>query len=152
MRRILDILAFLSFYYKKHGKCFIIFIWIFFGLDRKNQPKENSYFYLLSMCMTCTSAYMNMFLLDSSFTFILVTAVSHSLSRLLFVFFNFERKNKTLVFLPNNLIFFRWVSKLIRKRHSSSVTSVAWHPNNVSALRLWPTPLEKNKIIRPDDF
>lgn len=26
---------------------------------------------------------------------------------------------------------FRWVSKLIRKRHDSSVTSVAWHPNNV---------------------
>lgn len=24
-----------------------------------------------------------------------------------------------------------WVSKLIRKRHSSSVTSVAWHPNNI---------------------
>jgi actin related protein 2/3 complex subunit 1A/1B len=24
-----------------------------------------------------------------------------------------------------------WVSKLIRKRHESSVTSVAWHPNNV---------------------
>ncbi|GJR66977.1 actin-related protein 2/3 complex subunit 1A-like protein [Tanacetum coccineum] len=24
-----------------------------------------------------------------------------------------------------------WVSKLIRKRHDSSVTSVAWHPNNV---------------------
>lgn len=26
---------------------------------------------------------------------------------------------------------FRWVSKLIRKKHNSSVTSVAWHPNNV---------------------
>ncbi|KAK6141558.1 hypothetical protein DH2020_024690 [Rehmannia glutinosa] len=25
----------------------------------------------------------------------------------------------------------RWVSKLIRKRHDSSVTSVAWHPNNI---------------------
>jgi hypothetical protein len=25
----------------------------------------------------------------------------------------------------------RWVSKLIRKRHDSSVTGVAWHPNNV---------------------
>ncbi|GMN54860.1 hypothetical protein TIFTF001_023984 [Ficus carica] len=24
-----------------------------------------------------------------------------------------------------------WVSKLIRKRHDSSVTSVAWHPNNI---------------------
>ncbi|XP_057955920.1 actin-related protein 2/3 complex subunit 1A-like isoform X2 [Malania oleifera] len=24
-----------------------------------------------------------------------------------------------------------WVSKLIRKRHNSSVTSVAWHPNNI---------------------
>ncbi|KAF3674203.1 Actin-related protein 2/3 complex subunit 1A [Capsicum annuum] len=24
-----------------------------------------------------------------------------------------------------------WVSKLIRKRHDSSVTSIAWHPNNV---------------------
>ncbi|CAN6834480.1 unnamed protein product [Brassica oleracea var. botrytis] len=24
-----------------------------------------------------------------------------------------------------------WVSKLIRKRHESSVTSVAWHPNNI---------------------
>ncbi|XP_047334953.1 actin-related protein 2/3 complex subunit 1A-like isoform X1 [Impatiens glandulifera] len=24
-----------------------------------------------------------------------------------------------------------WVSKLVRKRHDSSVTSVAWHPNNV---------------------
>uniref|UniRef100_A0A1D1XKN6 Actin-related protein 2/3 complex subunit n=1 Tax=Anthurium amnicola TaxID=1678845 RepID=A0A1D1XKN6_9ARAE len=24
-----------------------------------------------------------------------------------------------------------WVSKLIRKKHSSSVTSVAWHPNNI---------------------
>jgi actin related protein 2/3 complex subunit 1A/1B len=27
-----------------------------------------------------------------------------------------------------------WVSKLIRKRHESSVTSVAWHPNNVRAI------------------
>ncbi|GAA0166509.1 actin or actin-binding cytoskeletal protein [Lithospermum erythrorhizon] len=27
-----------------------------------------------------------------------------------------------------------WVSKLIRKRHESSVTSVAWHPNNVRIL------------------
>lgn len=24
-----------------------------------------------------------------------------------------------------------WVSKLIRKRHDSSVTSIAWHPNNI---------------------
>ncbi|PKI33620.1 actin-related protein 2/3 complex subunit 1A-like [Punica granatum] len=24
-----------------------------------------------------------------------------------------------------------WVSKLVRKRHNSSVTSVAWHPNNI---------------------
>lgn len=30
-----------------------------------------------------------------------------------------------------NFICFRWVSKLIRKRHDSSVTSVAWHPDNV---------------------
>lgn len=30
----------------------------------------------------------------------------------------------------------RWVSKVIRKRHESSVTSVAWHPNNVSFLFL----------------
>jgi hypothetical protein len=28
-------------------------------------------------------------------------------------------------------ICFRWVSKIIRKRHDSSVTSVAWHPDNV---------------------
>lgn len=26
----------------------------------------------------------------------------------------------------------RWVSKLIRKKHHSTITSVAWHPNNVS--------------------
>ncbi|GFZ05722.1 actin-related protein C1B [Actinidia rufa] len=38
---------------------------------------------------------------------------------------------------PNNASFrnnrqsCRWVSKLIRKRHDSSVTSVAWHPNNI---------------------
>ncbi|OWM78756.1 hypothetical protein CDL15_Pgr002927 [Punica granatum] len=31
---------------------------------------------------------------------------------------------------PSYLIFV-WVSKLVRKRHNSSVTSVAWHPNNV---------------------
>ncbi|CAA2987655.1 GPI-anchor transamidase [Olea europaea subsp. europaea] len=29
-----------------------------------------------------------------------------------------------------------WVSKLIRKRHESSVTSVAWHPNNVRVSQL----------------
>lgn len=28
----------------------------------------------------------------------------------------------------------RWVSKLIRKRHESSVTNVAWHPNNVRSI------------------
>jgi hypothetical protein len=28
----------------------------------------------------------------------------------------------------------RWISKVIRKRHESSVTSLAWHPNNVSVL------------------
>ncbi|PPS09525.1 hypothetical protein GOBAR_AA11098 [Gossypium barbadense] len=28
-----------------------------------------------------------------------------------------------------------WVSKVIRKKHDSSVTSVAWHPNNKSELR-----------------
>ncbi|GJN22556.1 hypothetical protein PR202_gb10134 [Eleusine coracana subsp. coracana] len=27
-----------------------------------------------------------------------------------------------------------WISKVIRKRHESSVTSLAWHPNNVSVL------------------
>ncbi|XP_057994189.1 actin-related protein 2/3 complex subunit 1B isoform X6 [Hevea brasiliensis] len=30
-----------------------------------------------------------------------------------------------------------WVSKLIRKRHDSSVTSVAWHPNNGLKSRLF---------------
>jgi hypothetical protein len=29
----------------------------------------------------------------------------------------------------------RWVAKLIKKGHSSSVTGVAWHPNNVSLLQ-----------------
>ena len=32
------------------------------------------------------------------------------------------------------LTILRWVSKLIRKRHESSVTNVAWHPNNVSTI------------------
>ena len=34
----------------------------------------------------------------------------------------------------------RWVSKIIRKKHNSTVTSVAWHPNNVSKMlfRIFP--------------
>lgn len=32
------------------------------------------------------------------------------------------------------LLCYRWISKVIRKKHESSVTSVAWHPNNVSII------------------
>ena len=36
------------------------------------------------------------------------------------------------LFLHFMYLLCRWVSKLIRKRHESSVTSVSWHPDNVS--------------------
>ncbi|KAJ9563235.1 hypothetical protein OSB04_008395 [Centaurea solstitialis] len=38
-----------------------------------------------------------------------------------------------------------WVSKLIRKRHDSSVTSVAWHPNNVHS-----TPIQSSFKMERD--
>jgi len=39
---------------------------------------------------------------------------------------------------------YRWISKVIRKRHESSVTSLAWHPNNVSLLLLPPLMYESS--------
>ncbi|WZZ50074.1 hypothetical protein YC2023_050181 [Brassica napus] len=44
----------------------------------------------------------------------------------------YEQENNWLTLLGFTVL--RWVSKLIRKRHESSVTSVAWHPNNVRAI------------------
>ena len=40
----------------------------------------------------------------------------------------------------------RWISKVIRKRHESSVTSLAWHPNNVSFLVI-ATPLKVMRVF-----
>ena len=41
---------------------------------------------------------------------------------------------------------YRWISKVIRKRHESSVTSLAWHPNNVSLLLLPPLTYLRTSI------
>ncbi|XP_062014775.1 actin-related protein 2/3 complex subunit 1B-like [Rosa rugosa] len=60
----------------------------------------------------------------------------HVLQKVLTISFDAQLLQICIVFcwfMVNVFIFtfFRWVSKLIRKRHDSSVTSVAWHPNNI---------------------
>lgn len=64
------------------------------------------------------------------------TFITMMLLFFVFLFLNFKMHSNFYSEFRNAFqyyffVCFRWVSKLIRKRHDSSVTSVAWHPDNV---------------------